>query len=222
MRKPEIERPGLNGSLVVSGAVENLQPVAERVVEHDQVPDAALLGERARAARDLDAGLFEARGHGVERGGVRDFPAEEADALAAVLADDDALLAVVHAQREALGALVDELHPEEAGAEVRPVLQRLGADADVSETFDRHGPPPLCLNVIARNMSFRATLAIAGRGRPASGICGRATRRRPAPGSRGRRSGSRSPPARRPSCAGCRRAPAPSRSRRARRSACRR
>ena len=94
------------------------------------------------------AGLFEPRRIGVERGGVGDLPAEEADTLAAVLADDDALLAVVHAEREALGALVDQLHAEEAGPEVRPVLQRLGANADVSETFDRHGPPPRIVQLI--------------------------------------------------------------------------
>ena len=33
------------------GAVEDLQPVADRIVERDQVGDAALVGERAGAAR---------------------------------------------------------------------------------------------------------------------------------------------------------------------------
>ena len=45
--------------------------------------------------------LLELRRERVERGGVRDFPAEEADAFAAVGIDDDALLAVVHAERDA-------------------------------------------------------------------------------------------------------------------------
>ena len=67
------------------GAVENLQPVAERIVEDDQVRDPPLVGERARAARELDAGLFKPRRERVERGGVRDLPAEKADAFAAVL-----------------------------------------------------------------------------------------------------------------------------------------
>src|SRR5206468_1429000 len=98
-----------------------------------------LVGERARAARDRDAGLFELRRDGVERGGVRHLPAEEADAFAAVLADDDALLAIVHAQSEGLCALVHELHAEERGAEARPVLKRLRAHADVTETLNIHG-----------------------------------------------------------------------------------
>ena len=132
-------RPGLNGSVVVSGPWTDLEAVAERIGEHDQILDAALVGERARPAGDLHAGLLEPGGEPLERGGVRHLPAEEADALAAVLADHHALLAVVHAQRQALGALVDELHAQKFGAEARPVLERLGADADISETLNVHG-----------------------------------------------------------------------------------
>src|SRR5262249_14171885 len=110
--------------------------------QHDQVLHAALVGERARAARDLHPGLFQPRRQCIERGGVLNLPAEEAHAFAAVRADHDALLAVVHAQREALRALVDELHAEEVGAEARPVLQRLGPHADVTETLNIHARPP--------------------------------------------------------------------------------
>src|SRR5262249_53330835 len=106
-----------------------------------------LLGERARSARHRDAAALEFPGETVERGGVRDLPAEEADALAAVLAHHHALLAVVHPQREALGALVDELHAEEAGAEARPVLQRLRANADISETLNIHRRVSLFLSI---------------------------------------------------------------------------
>ena len=45
-------RPGLNGSVVVSAPCEHFEAVADRIVEHDQVLDLALLGERARAARE--------------------------------------------------------------------------------------------------------------------------------------------------------------------------
>ena len=120
------------------GAVEDFEPVADRVVEHDQVLDAALVGQRARAARDLDAGLFEMRRERVERGGVGDFPAVERRAFVLVGVDDDALLAVVHAQRERAAALVDHLHAEEAGAVGRPIVEILGADADISQRFEVH------------------------------------------------------------------------------------
>ena len=93
------------------GAVEDLQPVADRVVEGDQAGDAPLVGERAGAARHLHAGLFEPRGKSVDGGGVRDLPAEKADALAAVRDHDDALLAVVHAEGEVAAAFIDELKP---------------------------------------------------------------------------------------------------------------
>ena len=94
-------RPGLNGSDADRGAVEELEPVAGRIVEHDQVPDVPLVGERARAARHLGAGRFQPRRERVERGGVRHLPAEEADALPAVGVDHEPLLAVVHAEGHA-------------------------------------------------------------------------------------------------------------------------
>src|SRR5206468_2803632 len=93
----------------------------------------------------------------VQRRGVRDLPAEAADALAAVLRHHHPLLAVVHAQRERLGALVDELHSEEPGAVAGPVLERLGVHADISETLNIHGPPPL-MGEFIRNMALPAAL----------------------------------------------------------------
>ena len=102
VRKPEIERPGLNGSVAVSapwkissrlpsGSANTIRSLTRRS------------SASARAPRATCTPAFSSRAaNRIERGGVRDLPAEEADALAAVLADDDALLAVVHAQREAL------------------------------------------------------------------------------------------------------------------------
>ena len=66
------------------GAVEQLQPVAERIVEHDQIFDVAFVGQRAGAARHLDLVPLQMRRDGIERRGIGDFPAEKADALAAV------------------------------------------------------------------------------------------------------------------------------------------
>ena len=36
------------------GAMKRLEPIADRVGENDEVPDAALAGERAAAARDRE------------------------------------------------------------------------------------------------------------------------------------------------------------------------
>src|SRR5262245_21923759 len=122
--------------------MEDLDAVAERIGEHDKVLDPPLVGERARAARKLDAGLLQPCREVVERGRVRHLPAEESHALAAVLVHDHALLAVVHPQRQALAALVDELHAEKPGAEGGPVLERLRANADIAETLNIHGQRP--------------------------------------------------------------------------------
>ena len=98
------------------GAVKNLEPVSERIVEHDQILDVPLLGERVGAAGDLDAAIVQMRRQRVERGGVGGFPAEKTDALAAVGIDDEALLAVVHAEGERRARFVDALQAEQAAA----------------------------------------------------------------------------------------------------------
>src|SRR5262249_60266822 len=58
-------------------AVEDLEPVAAGIVEHDPGLHGALVGERARAARDLGAGRFDPGSERVERGGVRHLPAKK-------------------------------------------------------------------------------------------------------------------------------------------------
>ena len=148
-------RPGLNGSDVVSAPWKNFEPVAGRIVEHDQVLDLPLVGERARAARDLGAGALEPRGERVERRRVRHLPAEEADALPAVGIDDEALLAVVHAERERRAALVDALQAEEIAAVARPVLQVLGANPDIAQSFDAHDASSILILVAGEAISRR-------------------------------------------------------------------
>jgi hypothetical protein len=120
------------------GAVENLEPVAGGVLQHDQVADLALLGERAGAARKRNLVAFEIGGVGVERGGVRHLPAEEARRVAGVLVHHQALLLVVHAERGGAPALVHQLHAEEPFGVGRPVLQVFGAKADVAECLQAH------------------------------------------------------------------------------------
>ena len=117
-------------------AVEDLEPIAGRIVEHDQVGDVPLVGQRARAARHLGAGRLEPRRKRVERGGVRDLPAEEADALAAVGIDHEALLAVVHAERHGWSGSCRVAPGRGSSWRSCPVTQVLGADADVTQADD--------------------------------------------------------------------------------------
>src|SRR5262249_25141939 len=84
---------------------------------------------------------LDARRHGVERRGVGDLPAEEADALPAVGVDHEALLAIVHAEGKARAALVDALQTEEVFAIARPVAHVLAANPDVAQRFAAHDPP---------------------------------------------------------------------------------
>ena len=142
------ERAGAEAGDVAAGlerigrdraAVEELKAVALGIVADDEVLHLPLVGERARAAGDLGAHLLEPRRDVVEGGGVRHLPAEEADALPAVGVDHEPLLAVVHAERHRLAALVDLLQAEEIQAVAGPVLQALGADPDISQGLNGHG-----------------------------------------------------------------------------------
>ena len=153
VRKPEMLRPGLNGSVVVSRAVEYFEPVAGRIVEHDQVLHTTLVGERARAARDRRCRRPRfLRRQRIERGRVRYLPAEEADALPAVGIDHQPLLAVIHAEGERRAALVDALQAEKIAAVARPIAQVLGANADIAQSFDAHANPRSC-SVVAAKLS---------------------------------------------------------------------
>src|SRR5262249_27942090 len=115
--------------------------------EYDQVAHAALVGERAGAARHLNAGALELGSEAIERRRVGNFPAIEGRTFAAVLLHHDPLLAVVHAERERRAAAIDELHAEEAPAIGGPVLQAPRADANISQRLNGHrgSPAALCL-----------------------------------------------------------------------------
>src|SRR3954447_6281988 len=78
------------------------------------------------------------RRHPIQRRPVSNLPAEKATAISAVAVDDQPLLAVVHAQREAGAAAFDHLHAEQAGGELRPVRELVADNADISETLQFH------------------------------------------------------------------------------------
>lgn len=97
-----------------------------------------------RFGYDTDAGLFQPRGEAVQGTGVGDFPAKETRAFAHRAVDDDALLAVVHAERQQRIAALDRLQADQAGAELPPVLQGGRAEPGISQTEQCHVAPPAC------------------------------------------------------------------------------
>ncbi len=113
--------------------MKHFEPVAGRIGEYDEIGDAAFVGECAGPARDLHPMAIEMRRKGFERGRVVDLEAEEAGAFAAVGIDDEALLAVIHAQGQAGAGLVDKLHAEQPRRVLLPVRKVCGAHTDVSE-----------------------------------------------------------------------------------------
>ena len=133
MRKPEIERPGLNASRAISapwkissrlpnGSLTTIRSLTRRSSASARV-----------AARDFDAGGFELCRDRIERRSVGHFPAEKGDTLPAGAVDDDALLAVVHAEGTRRSALVDPLKAEQPAGIFRPVFDAFGADADIAK-----------------------------------------------------------------------------------------
>ena len=146
----EPERPGAETGDRAAGleriggdlaAMKNLDAVAERIAEHDQVLDVPLAGERARAARKRHACRFEASAERIERRTVGDFPAEELDARAAVVFDDHALLAVVHAKGNAGAAFVDKLKTQHARPVAAPIVEIGGVEADIAQRLRKHFAP---------------------------------------------------------------------------------
>src|SRR5262245_29706374 len=118
--------------------MKNLQAIAERIVENDQVLHHALVSERLGAACDLHVCRLELRRQRLERARVSHLPAEHIDALAAISVNDDALLAVVHAERNGRGTPVDPLQAKKPGSIARPVAKIPGAGANVTESFNTH------------------------------------------------------------------------------------
>jgi hypothetical protein len=124
---PRLERLGRSFR-----TVKDFQPIAHWIGKHDQVRNMPLVGKGASAARDRYPAIVETRGHSIERRGVGNFPAEKSDAFAAIGMDNHALPAVVHAESERSPRLVHALQAEKTGAIAGPVVESLGADADIT------------------------------------------------------------------------------------------
>ena len=124
------------------GAVKRLQPVAGRIVERNQAADAPRIGQRLRFGRDSDAGCSSRAASASSAARVGDLPAEEARAFAHRAVDHDALLAVVHPERQQRIAALDRLQPDQAGAELPPVVEVVRAETGISQTQQCHRLPP--------------------------------------------------------------------------------
>ena len=96
--------------------------------------DAPRVGQRLRLGGHLDAGLFQPGRERVQRRGIGDLPAEEARAFAHRAVDDDALLAVVHPERQQRIAALDRLQADQPGAELPPVVELVRPEPGISQT----------------------------------------------------------------------------------------
>ena len=134
--------PRTEWRVVDLGAVECLEPVAAGIAKRDQAGDAPCVRQRPWLGRDGDPGRFQPACELIEAGGVGDFPAEEARAFAHRTVDDDALLAVVHPERQQRIAALDGLQADQGGPELSPVLQRIRSEARVTQTQHCCHPVP--------------------------------------------------------------------------------
>ena len=157
---PEAERAGAKARdrtsrherrVVDLGAMKRFQPVAGGIAKRDQAADAPCVGQRLRLGRDLHAGLFQPGRQRIKRGAVCDLPAEEARPFAHRAVDDDALLAVIHPERQQRIAALHRLQPDEAGPELPPVLEVGRSEPGISQTQQCHRLPPSFANLCALN-----------------------------------------------------------------------
>src|SRR5439155_19485681 len=128
---------GVGGLRVDWPAAADLGGDAVGVEALEEVDDAAVVGLVAGAWGDLHAGVLELLGDTLEGGGIGRLPADELEVVAAVGAQLQAMVVLVHA--EIGGGLVvagDDLHAEDIGGEILPRLVVAGADPDVAELGD--------------------------------------------------------------------------------------
>lgn len=118
--------------------MKRLETVAGRIPKRDQAAHPPRIGERLRLGGHGDARALEPCRQRVEGCGIRHLPAEEPRPFALRAVDHDALLAVVHPEGEQRIAALDRLQPDQAGAELPPVVERVGAEAGITETQNRH------------------------------------------------------------------------------------
>ncbi len=113
-----------------------------------EVDDAAGVGLVAGASGHLHAAVLKLLGDALEGGGIGHLPADELEVVAAVRAQLQTVMVLVHA--EIGGGLVvagNDLHAEDIGSEVVPRLRVAGADAEVTELGDAgHGVAPFSDN----------------------------------------------------------------------------
>ncbi len=125
------------------GLAEGLQPVAGGIGERNQFGHMPLVGERARSARHLQRRDPPAgrRADQARRSTEPSHPTTASPASAAAV-DDQALLAIVHAEGARLAAAVDLLHAEQPGRHLAPLVDLGRIDPDIAERGDFHRHPP--------------------------------------------------------------------------------
>ena len=93
----------------------------------------ALIRKARAMLRHLDPCIFELSAQRIEIVGGGNLPTHEGQPLASLARDDQALLAVVHAEQAGRSAAIDFLHAEQAGGESFPVGGLGRIDPDVTQ-----------------------------------------------------------------------------------------
>ena len=137
-----MQRPGRKGASLRSAPWCDLDAVAGRVPGHHQPGHPALRGQPGIAPGDGHARRIQPRRHRLQGGGIGDFPAEAAGAIALARRHHQPLPAVIHAEDQLRGAAFGQLQAKQAGAEAGPVLRAFRLDADIAKGLDRHAAAP--------------------------------------------------------------------------------
>ena len=136
---------GAEGRVVDRGAIKRFQAVAGRIAERNQAAHAPVICKRLRLGRDFDLRQFQPGRERVQRIRIGHFPAEKPLALRHRAVDHDALLAVVHPERQQGGAPLHRLQADQSGSELPPIVERGRAEPDISQRLQWHHWPPAFL-----------------------------------------------------------------------------
>src|SRR5579871_2635096 len=125
------------------GTVKNFQTISGWIVERDQARHKALVRKLGLLTLHDNAGPLQSCGKRLNCRRVRDLPAVVIHTTGQIAIEHKALLAVIHAESARSAAAIHSFHTKAPCRQCRPIVEFLGAHAEIAECPDFHDVPPL-------------------------------------------------------------------------------
>ena len=128
--------------IVDLGAVKGFEAIACGIAKRDQPADAPGIRQRLRLGDDMDLVLFQPAASASSAAASATSQPKKRSPSGHRAVDDDALLAVVHPERQQRIAALNRLQPDQAGAELPPVVEIGRSEPGISQSLQCHRASP--------------------------------------------------------------------------------